>query len=215
MSFAHSMNIIVETQKRKIGLRKVSEMSCVIVLGCYRSGTSAIAGVLHHLGVPMGKQFDPPTKNNVKGYWEDVEFKKFHQFFDTNNKQLMDDYAALIKSREEQELWGLKDPLLCLLLEEFVSNLSCDHKLIVCRRSLEDISSSISRAMDEPDALRYLPLAKHYLESMEKQISLYRGSCLILSHEDTLRNPAITVGLIAGFLSIPITDESLLHIVRK
>jgi hypothetical protein len=191
-------------------------MSCVIVLGCYRSGTSAIAGILHHLGIPMGKQFDPPTKNNSKGYWEDVEFKKFHQFFDTNNKQLMADYSALIKTREaENELWGLKDPLLCLLLDQFVSNLSCDHKLIVCRRSVEDISSSMSRAMDEPDPLRYLPLAKHYLGSMEEQISIYRGSCLILSHEDTLRNPAITVGLIAGFLSIPITDSALSYIERK
>lgn len=191
-------------------------MSCVIVLGCYRSGTSAVAGVLHHLGVPMGKQFDPPTKNNIKGYWEDVEFKKFHQFFDTNNKQLMDDYAALIKSREdEHELWGLKDPLLCLLLDQFVSNLSCDHKMIICRRSIEDISSSISRAMGEQDALRYMPLAKHYLESMEKQISLYKGNCLILNHEDTLMNPGVTVGALAGFLSIPITDEALSYIERK
>ena len=191
-------------------------MSCVIVLGCYRSGTSAVAGVLHHLGVPMGKQFDPPTKNNIKGYWEDVEFKKFHQFFDTNNKQLMDDYAALIKSREdEHKLWGLKDPLLCLLLDQFVSNLSCKHKLIICRRSIEDISSSISRAMGEQDALRYMPLAKHYLESMEKQISLYKGNCLILNHEDTLMNPGVTVGALAGFLSIPITDEALSYIERK
>ena len=51
-------------------------MSCVIVLGCYRSGTSAVAGILHHLGVMMGKEFDKPAKSNPTGYYEDLEFKR-------------------------------------------------------------------------------------------------------------------------------------------
>jgi len=46
----------------------------VIVLGMHRSGTSAVANVLHHLGVSMGDNLFPANRWNPRGYYEDVDF---------------------------------------------------------------------------------------------------------------------------------------------
>src|SRR6516225_10357393 len=44
--------------------------TAVIVLGMHRSGTSALAGALHHLGVELGEHLMPASPDNQRGYWE-------------------------------------------------------------------------------------------------------------------------------------------------
>ena len=46
----------------------------IMVVGEGRCGTSAVAGILHHLGVFMGEDFVPPNHTNVYGHWEDIDF---------------------------------------------------------------------------------------------------------------------------------------------
>jgi len=46
----------------------------VVVLGMHRSGTSAVANVLHHLGVNMGDHLFEANRWNTQGYYEDVDF---------------------------------------------------------------------------------------------------------------------------------------------
>ncbi len=45
----------------------------VVVFGMSRSGTSAVAGMLHALGVDMGHVFLQPDAGNPRGYWEDMD----------------------------------------------------------------------------------------------------------------------------------------------
>lgn len=193
-------------------------MSCIIVLGCFRSGTSAVAGVLHHLGVFMGEKFDPPNSNNVNGYYEDVELKSLHAKFDDgeldSNPKLMEEYVNLIRKREsEHKVWGLKDPLLCTNLQRFVSVLKTDHKLIVCRRSVSEIALSMSKALKEENLFRYKPLAEFYVRQMNEQISYYKGSILEMDHNETLANPHFHVQKISDFVGLPVTPEALSHVV--
>jgi hypothetical protein len=42
----------------------------IAVLGTYRSGSSAVAGILHHLGVDMGKPFWQPLTPGATPYYE-------------------------------------------------------------------------------------------------------------------------------------------------
>ncbi|HZY67114.1 MAG TPA: sulfotransferase family protein, partial [Devosia sp.] len=42
----------------------------IVVLGMHRSGTSALAGVLHLLGGTMPKTLEPANAANPRGYWE-------------------------------------------------------------------------------------------------------------------------------------------------
>lgn len=51
----------------------------VIVLGIHRSGTSMVAGMLHHLGVSMGDVLINADKYNPKGYFEDLVFVKINE----------------------------------------------------------------------------------------------------------------------------------------
>jgi len=192
-------------------------MTCIIVLGCYRSGTSAIAGVLHHLGVPMGKQFDPPTRNNMLGYWEDIEFKNFHTQFDlgreSKNPELTSMYENLIKQREaEYSLWGIKDPLLCTNLTRFISGLSHDYKLIVCRRHVDDIAHSMAKSLDSD--MSFLQVANFYTNSMNNQLKNYDGPILELNHNETMFNPRTTVDKIASYVSLPVNEAAYNHIVK-
>jgi len=46
----------------------------VVVLGMHRSGTSAVANVLHALGVHMGDHLFEANRWNIHGYYEDIDF---------------------------------------------------------------------------------------------------------------------------------------------
>src|SRR5580700_7972119 len=51
----------------------VAGSTALVVLGMHRSGTSALAGMLHHLGVALGNRLMPATSDNPRGYWEHAE----------------------------------------------------------------------------------------------------------------------------------------------
>lgn len=165
-------------------------MSCIIVMGCFRSGTSAVAGALHHLGVFMGERFDPPNANNPKGFWEDLDFKALHTAYEDCQHDSYDkgsdldvSYRQLISKREaEHALWGVKDPLICKYLHKltFVT----DSKLIVCRRSVEEIAASMSRAIGIPDDRMFMPLAQSYVDELNNSLLNYTGPVLEVQKTD-------------------------------
>lgn len=179
-------------------------MSCVIVLGCFRSGTSAVAGTLHHLGVFMGEKFDEPHKNNPKGFWEDLQFKQIHKKFEEG--MYADDwYLQLIESRQSNhELWGVKDPLLCKYLPKLVHYLTTDHKLIVCRRPVEEIAASMGRSIGMPPE-PFLPIAKLNLDHMERSLAEYQGPILEINKMDSMTH---ILEPICNFVGLPSTQAA-------
>ena len=60
----------------------MDKSTCILVLGTPRSGTSCVAGILHHLGVVMGEQFLEADDWNPAGYFQDVEFETFLELID-------------------------------------------------------------------------------------------------------------------------------------
>src|SRR5215470_8442214 len=51
-----------------------SQHSPVVLTGMHRSGTSLVASMLSALSIDMGQELLPADSNNVRGYFEDVEF---------------------------------------------------------------------------------------------------------------------------------------------
>lgn len=51
----------------------------IFVLGMHRSGTSVITGILHHLGVKLGKPLLMGAKDNPKGHFENKKFINLNQ----------------------------------------------------------------------------------------------------------------------------------------
>lgn len=52
------------------------QIPLVVVVGSQRSGTSCTSGLLHHLGVCMGRSFQPVGPPNPKGFYEAMGLKK-------------------------------------------------------------------------------------------------------------------------------------------
>lgn len=50
----------------------------ILVIGCHRSGTSAVAGSLARMGVAVPGELIPPAFDNPKGFYEDRRVVAFH-----------------------------------------------------------------------------------------------------------------------------------------
>src|ERR1700754_1963530 len=53
-------------------------MQIALVLGMHRSGTSALAGFVSHLGFDVGERLLPTNEFNQKGYFENEAVVNFH-----------------------------------------------------------------------------------------------------------------------------------------
>jgi len=57
---------------------KLMNKTAIVILGSDRSGTSALAGILHILGICMGKALLPPAEDNPKGFYENKDITEFN-----------------------------------------------------------------------------------------------------------------------------------------
>lgn len=108
----------------------------IICTGFHRSATSATANWLQNAGVNLGENLIPPHISNVKGHFEDSEVVAFHdQVLKKNgtNWQYAGEFSLEVDEEDlrwvqefvakrdkecaaEGEIWGIKDPRLCLFL---------------------------------------------------------------------------------------------------
>lgn len=105
----------------------------ILVIGMHRSGTSATTGILNKMGLPLGDNLMPPTKDNPKGYYENMDFYRFNDRILRENKVVWhntngldinevktqtnkDILKSIIKKYENYSVFGVKDPRLCILL---------------------------------------------------------------------------------------------------
>lgn len=177
----------------------------IIVLGCYRSGTSAIAGILHHLGVFMGEKFDNPTHANPKGYFEDIEFKRLFKMW-TEGKEVEGLVDNLIKQRDlVHPLWGIKDPQMCLFFDKFV-HMTKNSKTIVVHRPKKEICESLAKSIGYSDSNTYKPLVDYYLSKMEEKLIGYEGEILHIDFKKLLSENE-EIEKICSFVDKPISDQ--------
>ena len=111
--------------------------TAILVAGMHRSGTSALAGALSLLGVPLGQRLLEPGPDNPKGYWEHRDIVAVHERLLAALGSRWDDVRALpagwlasdaavhaaaaigeLVARDfaGKPLWAVKDPRLCRFL---------------------------------------------------------------------------------------------------
>ncbi len=111
--------------------------TAVLVLGMHRSGTSAVSGALHQLGVSLGRTVSPSGPSNPRGYFENTRVMLLHEELLASLGSSWDDPRPLPPRWWEEPpvatladqlrrilgeefggapLWGVKDPRLCRLL---------------------------------------------------------------------------------------------------
>jgi hypothetical protein len=120
----------------------------IAVLGVYRSGSTAVAGALHHLGVDMGAPY-------FEGFYESAGLsKQLRKWFDephlvekVGSAKRVRVLSEWIKEREAggAQWVGMKHPLLSLCGDDLVQAWGPDTKFIRCRRPLQDSIDSLKR----------------------------------------------------------------------
>jgi hypothetical protein len=79
------------------------------------------------------------------------------------------------------------------------------NKLILCRRSVEEISISMAKSIGISDPTMFKSLAQHYVDSMEKSLLGYKGPVLEIQKTDSMSS---CLEPIADFVNLQVTDAA-------
>lgn len=195
---------------------------CILVVGTGRSGTSAVAGMLHKLGVWMGGTFQPSNRNNRWGTYEDAEFRSLDLMV-AFDRVFCDECAAraygrLAAKRAGRPLWGVKDPDLTRTYRHLLPHLD-DARVVVCERDREATLDSFMRAYGKPraEAERWHADKVACLDAMLADVD---APVLQVRFEDVLADPAGAAARLRDFayeglgLERPALDAAVGHVAR-
>lgn len=149
------------------------ENICIFVYGTGRSGTSAIAGTLNRLGIPIGNKVIPATEANQKGYYENftavdinetlLKHLRIQYNFDFLppenwwNEKWTKPFEFLIENflKDEfprKDIFLIKDPRLSILLPlwlKVINKLAISHRHIIGLRHPEEVHKSLAKRDSE------------------------------------------------------------------
>lgn len=191
-------------------------MSIFIVLGAHRSGTSAVAGLLHQSGIVMGstRTFRPrPTVENPLGFFENIEFRRLndallrrsgHRVKEWNPspvlvrasrrfmpwmERLLREYTSLYG------LWGWKDPRQMLTLRAWHHalhslNLLPETNIILVYRDPGAVADSLQRRGNVNSLSHGIAVWQLYNETALDALSLFEEQAVFaLRYEDFVSDP--------------------------
>ena len=177
----------------------------ILILGHGRSGTSLVAGICSKLGVYMGKRVHKANKQNIYGYYEDLEFMNINRhytnlFLDMKTKEFRRRMKILTDEREEP--WGLKDPNISTpnLLHEYFR---LKPQIILCLRSETDSARSMTKAYGWTDASSRL-LCQTRLKAIMGALEGKEYLTIDFKEKDKAEK-------IAKFIGLPLTKEAREH----
>lgn len=210
--------------------------AAIFILGMHRSGTSALAGTLLHLGVALGEELLPPAPDNPKGFFENQRILRVH---DTLLKELNSAWydmrplpldweqtsaASAARSalgeftREEfseTPLWGIKDPRLSRVLPLWIDILRDETpKAVMLLRDPREVAASLMRrdAMQSGHALalwsRYNLDAERHTREIHRAFIHYPLLLADWQSEIARISDALR-------LSLPVTDYHKIHAVTE
>ncbi len=198
--------------------------SQIMVVGPHRSGTSLMAGILHHLGVPMGpmapKEFSHPESNPL-GQYEDDRFVRLFDHMIGNwrdpepwyiltehGQEAAKRAIALIREQDEKyDVWGLKSPQLCYTMRFIIRYLS-DPYVIFCGRDFDAAVQSLMKRDEFPRQV-----AEHIISRCTVALLHTRGvvqdqggAGAVIFYEQVLEHPKEVVTALTNFLPIEPTE---------
>jgi hypothetical protein len=200
--------------------------TCFLVMGQPRSGTSAVAGILHHLGIPMGERIVDPREPdrwdfpeadewNPRGYFQDAAFMnledaEFGRWAPPDNwipsARFVDALGNSVELRQSRGGdWGLKSNRLQFYLTEFRRVCADTVKIIVTRREMErSLASWVARGGGSHGEA-FIRMASAKLFSVSADLCLHYDHLFDRTEE--------TVSRIAAFVGRDVTQAAMAHIV--
>ncbi|RMG21834.1 MAG: hypothetical protein D6732_26635 [Methanobacteriota archaeon] len=205
----------------------------------HRSGTSALSGVLHRLGVNFGDKLLPAIKGvNEKGFYEhagavEINEKMLHSLgsswldvrpFPDNWQNLQEIHNLKDKIRVTIEnefrssvLWGVKDPRLCRLLPiwlDVLESLEIDPVFIIAIRCPDEVVASLCLRDGMDREYAYCLWLRYTLEA---ELFSRPYPRVVVNYSNLLNSWKATISSIAQALNINwprSLDEARLQIER-
>jgi hypothetical protein len=157
----------------------------LLVLGMHRSGTSATAGLLTHLGGRMARTPIQPDANNPRGYWEPLSIVELHNRLLAEAGSSWDDWGRLEPRRfgaavldelaahfmaefDDAPLVVLKDPRICRFVPlwlEVLGRLGIAPKVVIPLRHPLEVAGSLARRDGMPRDEALLLWLRHCLDA--------------------------------------------------
>jgi len=207
-----------------------SEKHLIVVLGMHRSGTSAITKGLEALGVDLGSEFYPASRDNPKGNWEDRRFHSLneevlktlnHSWEDLGQMEVepvlelsqgvfLPRALALVNERLRcSTLVGIKDPRFSVLLpfwkKVFAEAAIRVSYLVSLRNPL-----SVAESLFQRDALPKGKALQLWVIYNKRIISETAGSSrVVVDYDALLDEPSVQLGRVAHFLNLTVEQTAL------
>ena len=220
----------------------MSSQGPIVVAGMHRSGTSLISSVLAAMHVDMGHDTLVADRNNVRGYFEDIEFLELHRrvlnqcspnddgghpdWGWTENERLDRDSfkdfipeakALLARRAENPSVWGWKDPRTSLLLD-FWDALLDNGRYVFVYRFPWDVADSMQR-LGEALFLRHPEYAydiwMFYNRHLRNFLLKNRHKCLLISVNALQRHPDQLCDLLHQEFGLNTSDVDLKEIFES
>jgi hypothetical protein len=137
----------------------VQGVNVIIITGSGRSGTSAVARLVHEAGISVGRDLIPADESNAEGYFEERSVVELNDhilkdagmdawFRVASRGELLaaarergDEMRALVA--DATPAW--KDPRFCWMLEAWMEVLRAPPRIVVCLRSPSEVVASTMR----------------------------------------------------------------------
>lgn len=192
----------------------MSKKKVIFILGMHRSGTSALAGALHHCGIAGGTLLMEPAFDNEKGFFENQAAVRINEAILSDwglswqspfllpaswaNDSLMKKHQQAIGHFLEVELSNnptlyLKDPRLCLLLpawQPVLERQGIEAAYLHIFRHPAEVAASLLRRNEMPSNHALSLWANHHLLA---EYHTRHGSRIFVAYEDLLQAPAQVV----------------------
>ena len=195
----------------------------------HRSGTSALAGLLHNSGVHLGDKLLPPMKDvNEKGFfenerivfaderilnllgfhWLDPRPIPEHIWLDSSFSVLQEEIEEIVrKELLSSSCWGIKDPRICRLLplwKKIFSKIKTNPCYVLIFRHPDEVSYSIYKRDGIDSEAVYISWLWHVLDSEFHTRNHTRGFVL---YEDLLLDSQKVLADLKKTLSIDFSVE--------
>lgn len=173
--------------------------SIFVVTGMHRSGTSFSTSLLQSAGLDIGQRLIGPRKDNVRGFFESLDFVEFHEMvlrsqnlneigwtlqgeIDIEN-EYVEKAKEIISKSSQSKTWGWKDPRTTLFLDFWVDLLPDANFLLIYRSPWEVVDSLYRRGdgafLEQPELA--VKMWMHYNHKILDFYERFPERCLLVS----------------------------------
>jgi hypothetical protein len=196
----------------------------IVVLGPWCGGTSAVAKVLHHLGVMMGTRFDVGVRE-LDDTWEDSDLSLLcrRAFSEPSGQLLMEVHTVRVKLRDwavnhrraariAERRPGVKHPALCIAVDH-IREAWGPFVPVVVDRPAANVVASLNRLGWWADEKERAESTAHLVAA--RDLALAGVATVRVDFEELRAAPAIVIRRLAGELGLQITDAQFDAAVRS